>query len=55
MEGQNLHFGETEQDELKRLPDLIDSYAGHFAAIVRLVEHVQQGADGDLTELFGQI
>lgn len=55
MEKHEIHFGETGQDEVRRLRDLVIIYEDRFAATAELVEYVRNGADVELTDVFGQI
>lgn len=55
MEKHEIHFGETGQDEVRRLRDLVIIYETRFAATAELVEYVRHGTDVELTKIFGQI
>lgn len=55
MEKHETHFGETGQDEVRRLRDLVIIYEARFAATAELVEYVRHGTEVELTKIFGQI
>ncbi len=55
MEKHEIHFGETGQDEVRRLRDLVIIYEARFAATAELFEYVRNGTDVELTKIFGQI
>ena len=55
MEKREIQLGETGQDEVRRLRDLVVIYEARFAATTELVEYVRHGTDVELTKLFGQI
>ncbi|MBA3440283.1 MAG: hypothetical protein H0T92_10490 [Pyrinomonadaceae bacterium] len=55
MEKHEIQFGETGDDEVRRLRDLVIIYEARFAATAVLVENVRHGTDVELTKIFGQI